>query len=620
MSLLNQFAYPPGEQLSVYTTAEVDALIAGISQGTGATLGVPTRSNTTHSTTGGLSLTLADARFHVVTTVDGADITGFDLTYPASGDVDVVVFIKAPPTGSVAVDLAFAQSAGFVQDGTFDGFLNAGDPDAAFTIQRVGGSTTFHVQRMLSPLSATEVGGGGSGARTWFSAFQTPADRPSPASLTTGSGVVRNVATHIDWVNARAAAQPGDVINVTGVLSGQNERNAVAEWDCRNDGSPAPKGTAANPIVITCSGSGSFNSPTSWAGGQFPSQLDLLDADHVHVVGFRGTGGQFGLRCISSGGASGAPLRLEYNEISGVRDASLYVGDLNGVGQGFQGYISIKYNHIHSATGTVDFEEGIYIGSGSYASTWADQTHDVEVAYNEIEGVRGDGIDIKIGCLDVHAHHNLIHDIGAALGAGITSGATSADPSLNDNPTPGVNAGIIIEANWIWNIGYGFTNGRGQGIIATKAGTIVRNNVIWNLSTTNSVGIETRTFIEDGSFPIAVYNNTIWCNNPVNTGAAGGTAIPITFTNNIGPVADSTTAVVAGDFVGPVPASNANSASATNATADAGDGPGSGFVPDAGATSIVGQATGTTATVDITGVSRPQGGASERGAYELIPA
>lgn len=118
------------------TKQYVDDEIAGVSGGSAN--GEPTRSDTTHSATGPLAITTAAARFHSVTTVDGADITGYNLTYPASGNVDIVIQILAPPTGSVDVDLTVTGNPAVVQTGTFVGTLTAGDQPFVIELLRFG--------------------------------------------------------------------------------------------------------------------------------------------------------------------------------------------------------------------------------------------------------------------------------------------------------------------------------------------------------------------------------------------------------------------------------------------------------------------------------------------------
>jgi hypothetical protein len=458
------------------------------------------------------------------------------------------------------------------------------------------------------------AGGSPPAAGGWFDELiPTP---PTPAELTSGSGVVRNVATLAEFQAARTAASPGDVINVTGVISGINESGAVAKWDGRVG---HIDGTAANPIVITCSGSGKFSSPTSWnTGSQFPSQFDVINVDHVHLVNVVGEGGQFGLRFISAGGSAASPAKIEHCTCTGARDANVYVGTLSDVAGSAKGYVSIKYNMIGSSPGTVDFDEGVYIGTGATSFYWQDTTHDVEVAYNDIGSVRGDGVDIKLGCYNINVHHNKIHDIGGAYGAGVTTGATSGDPGTNPNMARDPN--ITIHNNWIWNIGwYGSsTYATAHAINASHSGTQVYNNVIWNLkSDEGPIGVRVALYVANTSHPIDIYNNTVWEDggNALSFFNGGGSGPSVTWRNNLtGDGSQSSQTVTSGDFVGPVPAFNAGPGSA-NEEADAGNGPGSGFFLDSGS-SAIGAATSTVPATDIIGTSRPQGVGSDRGAYE----
>jgi hypothetical protein len=444
----------------------------------------------------------------------------------------------------------------------------------------------------------------------WFdSLIPTP---PTPAELTTGSGVVRNVTTFGEWQTARSAANPGDVINITAGITGVNENNAVLSWRGTHT-----QGTAANPIVITCSGGGYIQQLDQTT---FRGTIDIVDCDHIHLIGADVRGGVFGPRFVRSQGTPAAPIKVWHNTVTGTSDACFQVSDGQS-GSNYTAYVSVLYNDFGDSTGTTNFNEGVYVGTGAIAHYWQDRTHDIEIAYNKIHDVRGDGVDIKLGCYNIDVHHNQIHDVGAAWGSAVTTGATSSDPGTN--PNMGTNPNITIHNNWIWNVGYRFSspNATAYAINAGHAGTQVFNNVIWGLrSDRGPTGVRVVIYVDDASFPINVYNNTVWEDggNALAYAVLGGSGPSVFFWDNLtGDGSRSSRIASSNDFVGPVPAFNSGPGS-TNETADAGNGAGSGFFL-APSSTLVDDADGPTPSTDILGTVRPQGSGGDPGAYEYVP-
>lgn len=446
--------------------------------------------------------------------------------------------------------------------------------------------------------------------RVWFADGIPTYSEPQP----TGSGVTRDVANFSQWQSARAAAGPGDVIRITAPITGVNEYNAVMSWRGFH-----PQGTEANPITITCSGSGYIEQLDDT---NFRGTIDILDSDHIHLIGMDIRGGVFGPRYHRCHGSTANPIKVWHNTVSGTKDACLQLADGQTGGSTGSSHISVRYNDLGDSPGTTPFNEGVYIGTGAIAHYWQDDTHDIEIAWNNIHDVRGDGIDVKLGCYNIDIHHNKIHDIGAAWGSGVTTGATSSDPGTN--PNMGRNPNITIHDNWIWNIGYRFggAENTSHAINAGHAGCQVWNNVIWGLDPSNGVaGVRVVLYVADAPFPINVYNNTVWEDGgyALAYGVLGGSGPTVTFANNLtGDRSRSSQQVNASHFAGPVPAFNSGPGS-PNETADNGDGPGSGFMLAVSSPAIGGATTGDTPDDDITGVARPQGPAKDNGAYEHIP-
>lgn len=458
--------------------------------------------------------------------------------------------------------------------------------------------------------------------RQWFEDLTPAYVAPTPV----GSGVTRTVTTWAEFTAARTAAGPGDVININGTITGNNQSNACIRWDDTH-----PQGTAAAPITITCGASGIINRNDNTSSNTVG--FDLLRTTHVHVVGCDIRNAQFGFRAVGAIGASGSPIKIHHNKIRGCREACLYVGSLSTTR--FSTHVSVMYNHTHLSTRTSDFNEGIYIGTGSTSFEWQDRSNNIEIAYNLVEGHRGDGIDMKPGIWNIKVHHNVVRNCGTTFGSGIGFGA--GGPMNTLNPLPSFNPAVEIYSNWVYNIGYvaatrpglypsqstGATHNPGSsyGILCNIQGTKIYNNIVWAMdpSNTNNVrGIAMMFYQNHGTtHPIDVFNNTIWVSgSSIHNTINGGAAPTRTFRNNLtADGAQGTTVVAAGAFVGTVPPLNPTSATTD---ADSGAGIGSAFVL-AGGNGNINAATGVVPSVDITGIVRPQGPSSDRGAFEVIP-
>lgn len=482
-----------------------------------------------------------------------------------------------------------------------------------------------HLATITTPLlqNPTPSSGGGSGTniRKFFYDLLEPYVEPTPTGSVSALnlGFTRIVNSVTDWNNLPAVLLPGDCVRInTEIPAGLTYRSNSPGF---GGAGPFPNGTEDGPIQIYCA-PGVYinpNSPTGVDGG-----LDIIRTRHVHLIGVNVKNCRFPIRCITSGGSAGFPMKIHHCETHSANEAQIYVGALSDPGFNESSYVSVKYNKIHDSTGNVSFAEGIYIGTGSTLYEWKDDTHDVEVAYNEIYNVRGDGIDIKPGVYNCFVHHNAIHDIGGDLGAGIS--ACIPNTAFTIDPTPSLQRPIWIYNNWIWNVGYAFggISPMAIGIRANMCGMLVYNNVIWSCAVKgggNTKGIDANVYQNVTNYASTFFNNTIWVNPSITNVVFTGSDDFFFFENmtNDGALSQHT-ATFTNDFVGPSVTVNPTSDSSTNANADSGLGPGSAFLLK-GTSAAINAVTTTDVThrtTDATGISVPQNGVGDRGAYEFI--
>lgn len=483
-----------------------------------------------------------------------------------------------------------------------------------------------HLGTITNPLTQNPSPSGGTGSesnvRKFFDAYQEDYVEPTPTGSVSALnlGFTRIVNSVADWNNLPAVLLPGDCIKInSNIPSGLTYRSNSPGF---GGAGPFPNGTEDGPIVIFCA-TGVWIDPANPTGAD--TGLDIIRSRHVHAVGVNVRNCRFPIRCITSGGSSGHPMRIHHCETHGANEAQIYVGALSDPGFNESSYVTVMYNKIHDSTGNVAFAEGIYIGTGSTLYEWKDDTHDVEVAYNEIYNVRGDGIDIKPGVYNIFVHHNSIHDIGGDLGAGIS--ACIPNTAFTTDPTPLVQRPIWIYNNWIWNVGYAFggVSGMANGIRANMCSMLVFNNTIWGCAVKgggNTRGIDANVYQTVTTYPSTFFNNTIWVDDAITNTVAPSTSHNFFFFENL--TADGTlgqtTATFTSDFIGPSVALNPTSDATPNATADSGLGPGSAFLLKATSSSINSVVTTdvTHRTTDASGISVPQNGVSDRGAYEYV--
>lgn len=479
--------------------------------------------------------------------------------------------------------------------------------------------------KITSPLlqnPAPSSGGGGGGGTTGRKFFYDLIEdyvEPTPVGSPTNLGFTRIVNSITDWNNLPSVVLPGDVIKIATNIPGTliYRSNSPGNFGA----GPFPNGTEASPIVITCAPGVWIdpNNPTGIDGG-----LDIIRARHVHAIGVNVRNCRFPIRCITSGGSLGFPMKIHHCETKGSNEANIYVGSLSDPGLNFSSYVTVMYNKCHSSTGNVAYNEGIYVGTGSESFAWKDNTHDVEVAYNEIYLVRGDGIDVKPGVYNCFIHHNAIHDIGGDLGAGIS--ACIPNTAWPTDPSPGSLRPIWIYNNWIWNVGYAFNgvSGMAYGIRANMCGMLTFNNVMWGFAVkggSNTRGIDANVYQTVTAFASTFFNNTIWVDDSITNAVAGGTSDDFYFFENItydGSLSQAT-GNFTNDFIGPAVVINPTTDATANSSADAGIGPGSAFMLKTGSSHInsVVDLDPLHRTTDASGLSVPIGAGTDKGAYEF---
>lgn len=463
--------------------------------------------------------------------------------------------------------------------------------------------------------SPSSGGGSSGGIRKFFYAFLETYVEPTPVA----GGVTRIVNSITDWNNLPAVLTPGDCIRINTNIPGTLIYRGSEPGNFGTG--PFPSGTPEAPIVIYCAPGVWIDpgNPTGVDGG-----LDIVRARHVHAIGVNVRNCRFPIRCITSGGSAGAPMKIHHCVTYGSNEANIYVGSLSAANLTVSSYVSVKFNKCHDSTGLVEYNEGIYIGTGSESFAWKDTTHDVEVAYNEVYNVRGDGIDIKPGVYNIFVHHNAIHDIGGDLGAGIS--ACIPNTAWPNDPSPTTQRPIWIYNNWIWNIGYAFNgvSGMANGIRANMCAMLVFNNVMWSFAVKgggNTRGIAADVYQNVTAYATTFFNNTIWVDDSITNGVFAGSDDFYFFENLTADGAlGQATANFTNDFIGPSVTLNPTSDSVPNASADSGLGPGSAFLLKTGSSHI--NAAVTTdynhRTTDASGIAVPTGLASDRGAYEYV--
>lgn len=209
------------------------------------------------------------------------------------------------------------------------------------------------------------------------------------------------------------------------------------------------------------------------------------------------------------------------------------------------------------------YGEGIYVGTGGFPG---DDTHDVYVAYNRLDAVRAEAIELKPFGHDHVVRGNLVTSGSHEFHAAITVAVQAKRDSVP-------NGHYLIEDNRIYD--YASTGSSVAGITVGHGDAIVRNNVIWAID--GGRGIRTTTtFANPSAREVVIEHNTIWTSGGAPSIALDDGHERTGVTDQLGhaTVRDNVTSdgsagstrVSTDHFLGPITGS-----------ADAGEGPGSGF-------------------------------------------
>ncbi len=394
-----------------------------------------------------------------------------------------------------------------------------------------------------------------------------PADGVGPV----GAGTTREVRSLADWDLAVAAAQPGDVLRLRADIPG---RLVYQGFHDGSDG-PGPDGTAEAPIVITAD-PGIWIDPGNQSSGQ--AALDVIAADHVHVIGVSVRNAQFGIRCLQCRGDANQPVRIAANRVTLTGHAGIHVGG-HWSSHAPSSWVVVEDNVVdHTGQTAATYGEGIYLGYGG--AEWIDTTGDVTVRGNDISYTGAEGVDIKPGTRDITVEANAIHDLAPRNGGAISAHYVNLVP----NPHPAQLDAVTVRANRIWNLNLGGVPGSNDWAIWVGHGGVdVVQNWVWALRGDPAAAraVRIRATQDFGPHPIRIHDNVFWtARGWVAEGQPSGAA-NVEASGNRGVDPGSAELVVdAAAFPGPVPAIG------TGGTADAGTGPGSGL----GWTSLAGPA------------------------------
>lgn len=289
----------------------------------------------------------------------------------------------------------------------------------------------------------------------------------------------------------------------------------------------------------------------------------------------------YGIRLALSQNDPASPSIVGWNNISGTNHGGIKIrGWFNPIGGDTQNYgesshVEVLCNDIGGpAAGTpeaLEFREAIYLGAyGGQAPipNWVDSTNNVRIAYNDLHDMNSDLVDLKTGTYLIVVEDNLGHDNVLAPGSNSTSFPVGhfTGQWANEPPPvghPGADPRTIFRRNRLWNLSSAGSPVRYP--IALGYGTqTAEANIGWGNEADHLVAV-TSSF-SAGSFGSGT--KTIRCNGSDDSAYVidpGGFGFPVSTS-----IAGNTPNDGAIQVIGPV-----------TGTADAGEGPGSGFAPQA---------------------------------------
>ncbi|HNH47940.1 MAG TPA: right-handed parallel beta-helix repeat-containing protein [Myxococcota bacterium] len=255
------------------------------------------------------------------------------------------------------------------------------------------------------------------------------------------------------------------------------------------------QGTADAPIAFRAvPGEEATFSSGSLAYG---SAVSIFRSDHVQVYDLHLTHSQKGIELKSVSHARVEGLRIE-----DLGQEAIAVGALHSQ-DGSPHFLGPPSHHVDVIgnllrdTGkvTARYGEGVYVGTGGFAG---DETHDVLIAYNQMEQIRAEGVDLKAHSYNLIVRGNLIAHSSHRFHAAITAGVA---------PVQGRDGNYLIEDNHIFD--YCSTDQPVAGIGIGHGNAVVRNNLIWNIP--GGSGIQTyTTFGNPEARQVLLERNTIW--------------------------------------------------------------------------------------------------------------
>jgi|GEM_PF-3663167 len=348
-------------------------------------------------------------------------------------------------------------------------------------------------------------------------------------------------------------AKPGDVICFA---RGSYKPFAIMNFEA----------TAEKPLVLRALPGDEHQVVISQRSHQYGIGIRVGRSEHVHLYGF-------GIERVQSGVtvAGSAHVRIEDLSIRSVGQAGIYVKQEYD-SKDHDRHEGIPSHHVDIIGNTIEdtgnltarYGEGVYVGSGGRQG---DKTHDVFIALNRISDVRAEAIDLKPWTSNLIVRGNVI-----LRGSHFFHGAISVGVQAFDGPS----ANFLIEDNRIYGYEALKEDEKVAGICVGHGNGVVRRNTIWGIR--GGSGIRTTTtFLNPEALDVLIEENTIWSatGEPSITLHDGDERTGVPDKNGNITLRDNLThdgllgsrILKQEDFVGPI-----------SELADAGDGPGSGFV------------------------------------------
>ena len=253
------------------------------------------------------------------------------------------------------------------------------------------------------------------------------------------------------------------------------------------------KGEEGNKIIIVNSGGKvGINANGSWAGVQ------IRNCEHVRLTGTGDPSVEYGFEIYNSSNCGITAysrtryMEIDHVEIRNVAKAGMYAKTPEDIRDTWTQYGTyIHHNYVHDVG-----NEGLYVGSSSWAGGKEPELEGVEISYNRIERCGYDGIQVGSAVADVKVHHNFVKDIGLEKPYG--GGCAKAGFVINKGTTGDFYNNMIVNT------------GRWGFVILGLGHYRIYNNIIADAGgkpgSSDDAGIRwLGAGVQDGLF----YNNTI---------------------------------------------------------------------------------------------------------------